>query len=246
MDEYLASIDNEYNTSNNYLNEAESNLNADRASTLANLEKQRGTLKDQAYTTKEDAQTAARRLYSELQQGYRQRFGGASSAGEAAMALTQNEQQRQMAANNRTYQTALTQIDTSADSAVQQAQAEFRNLLSQITQNRTLLVSQKEQAKRQAIQTLAAQTYQIQQQRQTLKDNITLMQEQARINNASRLSELTSNPTSNLTFDNRPTTASGNVPDIQTAVGSIANPQGTSRGVNVDDFMRKYANPYAR
>jgi len=211
MDEYLASIDNEYNTSNDYLNTAESNINADRTSTLANLEKQRGALKEQSYNKKEDAQTAARRLYSELQQGYRQRFGGASSAGEAAMALTNNEQQRQMATNNRSYQDSLVQIDMSADSAIASAQTEFRNILAQITQNRTLLVSRKEQAKRQALQKLSDQVFQVQQQRQTLKDNITLMQEQARINNANNLSRLTNNPGSNLGFGDGTTKyASGN------------------------------------
>jgi len=211
MDEYLDSIDREYNASNDYLNTAEANINADKTSTLANLETQRGALKEQAYTKKEDAQTAARRLYSELQQGHRQRFGGASSAGEAAMALTNNEQQRQMATNNRSYQDSLVQIDISADSAIASAQTEFRNLLAQITQNRTSLVSQKEQAKRQALQKLSDQVFQVQQQRQTLKDNITLMQEQARINNANNLSKLSNNPGSNLGFGDGTTKyASGN------------------------------------
>lgn len=231
IDDYLAEIDKEYANSANFLNEQEAAVNTDKASTFANFEKQRATNKETALTTKEDAQTAARRLYSELQQGYRQRFGGASSAGEAAQALTNVEQQRAMAANNRTYQNAITQVDTSADSAIASAQSEFRNQLLQISQNRTQVESEKLAARRQALSDLSNKVFQIQQQRETFKQNLQLMQEQARLQNSSNLNSLNTNPTSTLTTSGNQTTASGNT-GLSTAIGSINK---TSSGMSKNE-----------
>jgi len=227
-EQYYAMIDQEASNSQKFLDEQEAAVNADRDTSLANLEKQRATNKETALTTKEDAQTAARRLYSELQQGYRQRFGGASSAGEAAQALTNVEQQRAMAANNRTYQSAITQVDTSADSAIASAQSEFRNQLLTISQNRTQVESERLAARRQALSDLSTKVFQIQQQRETFKQNLQLMQEQARLQNESNLSSLSTNPTSTLTTSGNQTTASGNA-GLSTAIGSINN---TSSGIS--------------
>lgn len=230
-EQYYAMIDQEAGNSQNFLNQQEAGINADKKSSLANLEKQRATNKETAYTTKEDAQTAARRLYGELQQGYRQRFGGASSAGEAAQALTNVEQQRQMAANNRTYQNAVTQVDTSADSAIASAQSEFRNQLLEVNRNRTAVESERLAARRQALSDLSKKVFAIQQQRETFKQNLQLMQEQARLSNKNNLSSLSTNPTSNLTFNNASTTASGNT-GLNSAIGSINK---TSTGVSKNE-----------
>ena len=236
MDQYLSLIDQEAQKSLDFLGQQESAVGAEREAALGNIEKQRGINKQTAYTAKEDAQTAARRLYNELQMGYRQRFGGASSAGEAAQALTNVEQQRQMAANNRTYQNAVTQVDTSADSAIQSAQSEFRNQLLSIAQNRTAVESEKLQARRQALSDLSNKVFQIQQQRETFKQNLQLMQEQARLQNASNLSSLTTNPTSSLTFNNQATTASGNQ-GLTGAIGAIGKTS-TGLGQNQDDILK--------
>lgn len=232
MDEYLSLIDQEANNSLNFLNQQESAIGSERESTLGNIEKQRATNKESARTAKEDAQSAARRLYNELQMGYRQRFGGASSAGEAAQALTNAEQQRTMAGNERSYQNAITQVDTSADSAIASAQSEFRNQLLQISQNRTQVESEKLAARRQALSDLSNKVFQIQQQRETFKQNLQLMQEQARLQNQTNLSALSVNPTSNLTMSGANTTASGNT-GLTSAIGSI-NKASTGIGRNED------------
>lgn len=234
IDQYLAEIDKEYANSANFLNEQEAAIRADQPGIEKNITNQADLLRNKAYTQKEDAQSAARRLYNELQMGYRQRFGGASSAGEAAQALTANEQQRQMAQNNRTYQEAVAQVDLSANQAIQSAQSEFRNQLLTISQNRTQLESEKLQARRQALSDLSDKVFQIQQQRETFKQNLQLMQEQARLQNESNLSSLTTNPTSGLTYNNQQTTASGNQ-GLSSAIGAIGN---TSSGITKNDELK--------
>lgn len=226
-DQYYAMIDQEAGNSNNFLNQQEANIKADQPGIEKGITDQQALLNNKALNTKEDAQSASRRLYSELQQGYKQRFGGASSAGEAAMSLTNNEQQRQMAQNNRTYQDTVTQIDTSALVAVKDAQSEFRNQLLAITQNRTAVESERLAARRQALSDLSQKVFAIQQQRDTFKQNLQLMQEQARLSNNQNISGMNTNPSTNLTFSGNQTTASGNQ-GLSNAVGSINN---TSTGM---------------
>lgn len=221
MDNYLerlALVEQEYGKSSDLLNQREADIRAEQPGIEKGITDQASMLREKALMGREDAQSAARRLYSELQQGYRQRFGGASSAGEAAMALTGNEQQRQMAQNNRTYQESIAQVDLSANEAIRAAQSEFTSRLDAIRQNRTQLEADKLVARRQALQDLSAKVFQIQQQREIFKQNIALMQEQARIQNETNLKNLSTNPASNLTFNNQPTTASGNQ-GINTAIG---------------------------
>lgn len=219
-DQYYAMIDQEAGNSTNFLNQQEASIRADQPGIEKGITDQQTLLNNKALNTKEDAQSAARRLYSELQQGYRQKFGGASSAGEAAMALTNNEQQRQMAQNNRTYQDAVSQVDLSATQAVQSAQSEFRNQLLEVGKNRTLVESERLAARRQALSDLSQKVFAIQQQRDTFKQNLQLMQEQARLSNNQNISSLSTNPTSNLTFSGNQTTASGNQ-GLGSAIGSI-------------------------
>lgn len=224
-DQYYAMIDQEAGNSNKFLDEQEAAIRADQPGIEQGITSQADLLKNKAGTVKEDAQSAARRLYNELQQGYRQRFGGASSAGEAAQALTQNEQQRQMAQNNRTYQEAVAQVDLSANQAIQSAQSEFRNQLLKITENRTAVEGERLAARRQALSDLSQKVFAIQQQRETFKQNIALMQEQARLQNESNIKGMSTNPYTNLTFSGNQTTASGNqgLTTIQNSIGNISS-----------------------
>lgn len=221
-EQYYAMIDQEAGNTMSFLQQQEDAIRADQPGIEQGITSQADLLRNKAYSTKEDAQSAARRLYSELQQGYKQRFGGASSAGEAAMALTANEQQRQMAQNNRTYQEAVAQVDLSASQAIQSAQSEFRNQLLAITQNRVATENERLAARRQALSDLSQKVFAIQQQRESFKQNIALMQEQARIQNESNMRSMTTNPTSTLTMSNTPAVASGNQ-GLSTAIGSIGN-----------------------
>jgi hypothetical protein len=244
-DQYYAMIDQEAGNTMGFLQQQEDAIRADQPGIEQGITSQADLLRNKAYSTKEDAQSAARRLYSELQQGFRQRFGGASGAGEAASALTANEQQRQMAQNNRTYQEAVSQIDLSASQAVQSAQSEFRNQLLAITQNRVATENERLAARRQALSDLSQKVFAIQQQRESFKQNIALMQEQARIQNESNLKGMTNNPSTTLSLgSNAPVTASGNQ-GLQTAIGSIGN---TSSGIskNEDLFAKYMPNAYSQ
>lgn len=118
---------------------------------------------------KQDALNAAKQLYNQLQTGYRQRFGGATSAGEAAQTILGEEQQRQSGAIGRDYTNAISDIATqkvnlekSYDSAIadlnyqkqrnsQEVVQNFTNQLSQIVNNRAQSYAAKEQAKLQIL-----------------------------------------------------------------------------------------------
>jgi len=225
MDEYLSSIDQEAAAQNAMLGQYETTANADKLAAEQNLAGQATQLKSTALTGKEDALSAARRLYSELQQGYKQRFGGASSAGEAAMALTGNEQQRQMAQTNRGYQDTINQIDQQSATALNTVQSEFRSRLDQINQNRTMVESQRLQARRGALQDLANKAFAIKQQQEAFKQNIQLMQAQidmqAKANGAKAFNI---DPTSALTVGGKSVAASGNqgLTDVTKAVGQTS------------------------
>lgn len=248
MDEYLASIDKEASNQSNYLNTQEQNIREDQAGIEQGLASQAQNLKGKAISAKEDALSAARRLYSELQQGYKQRFGGASSAGEAAMALTGNEQQRQMAQTNRQAQQALADIDMQAAQSLQAAQSEFRSRLDAINNNRTMVESQRLEARRQTLLNLANQAAAIKQQQDAFKQNIALMMAQQDLNAGKNISSyLNYNPSSTLTTTATPTTASGNV-GINNAIGSINR---TSSGIAkqenpIENNILAQYNPYSK
>ncbi len=189
-----------YQPSMDYLNQAEGNLRADLPNVLnaaqqayetaiqeltGNKQKNTTTITNNqvaAGQQKEDALAAARRLYSQLRMGYQQRFGGSSSAGQAASELSSVEQQRQMGQTTRQYQDTVNQInqqklqlDTdyqtgqmklqqSKDQAVATAQSDFQNKLLSISQNRAQIESAKAQARLDALQTLRNQVFSINQQ----------------------------------------------------------------------------------
>ncbi len=141
---------------------------ANRASSLATINEASRSAQD----TKESAAAAARRLYSELQSGYRQRFGGSSSAGEAAYTLSGLEQQRSQSAIAKDYATAVRQIDaqktsleqahnaallqlkSNFDSAKNSILQQYNSTISQIDSDRTTAASAKASAKLDALQNL--------------------------------------------------------------------------------------------
>lgn len=138
-----------------------------------------GTQEKQAGTRKTDALTAATRLYSELSRGGQQRFGGASSAGEAYGALTAVEQQRRQGTIQTAYEGAMTQIGTfkqniidksllavkelenQKNAALNQAQRDFRDALQQIQSMRAQAQSEKATASMNALNDLRNKVYTI-------------------------------------------------------------------------------------
>jgi hypothetical protein len=110
---------------------------------------------------KENALTSATRLYNELARGGMQRFGGASSAGEAFQTLTAQEQQRRQGTIyseystamdkigqyksdlEGKYQTALTQLETQKQSALDQSKRDFNDALQAIQTQTSIAESDK-------------------------------------------------------------------------------------------------------
>lgn len=189
-----------YDPSMQYLNQAESQVRTDYPNVLDSAQKAYETAiaelqgnKQKNLTTigessikagqqKEDALTSARRLYDQLRTGYQQRFGGSTSAGQAASEIASAEQQRQMGLTTRQYTDTMRQIDQqkvqldtdyktgvakleqNKQMAITQATSDFQNKLLSITQNRTQVESAKAQAKLQALQDLRNQVFTINQQ----------------------------------------------------------------------------------
>jgi hypothetical protein len=126
-----------------------------------------------------DALSAARRLYNDLVQGGQQRFGGASSAGEAYQALTG----RQLQQNNQAissqfndfmgqvglartnikskYDTAIKDLETQKNLAFSQAQRDFQNTMSQINSMKNEAGTNKATNQLAALQQLRNQIYNI-------------------------------------------------------------------------------------
>lgn len=156
------------------------------ATSLSKLqtEKERGerelqAQQEAALQRREDALSAARRLYSELRRGGLQRFGGASSAGQAFTELTNVEQQRQAGNIWNLYQQAENQIarykaniidqfnqdqkelELAKTSALNQAYSDYQNRLNQIRAMKAQTQAAKAQMALEALYTLRNQVNQI-------------------------------------------------------------------------------------
>jgi hypothetical protein len=174
-------INNQYGVSSN-------TLGTGKSQNLASLD----TSGQKVQQTKEDAMSSARRLYNELIQGYGQRFGGSTSAGEAARVLSGNEAQRTMGGVNRdygnnmaliqqkkveveqNYQTGLQQLQATRDAALTQANRDFQQKLLDISNTRASTASEKAQQKLAALQELRNQAYNIQLQNQQFQQQLAL------------------------------------------------------------------------
>jgi len=190
-------IDEAYGASSNYLNQAEGALRADYPSILNDITGQYdlgvnqatsgksatlNTIGEQQVTADQRNNTVmadARRLYDELRRGYQQRFGGASSAGQAASEISAVEQQRQMGKNQQEYGNTVRQIEQARtqveqkyqdqlanlkqvkDQAVNEANRDFQNKLLQISQSRAENEQAKASARLSALQDLRNKVYQI-------------------------------------------------------------------------------------
>jgi len=218
QDQYMAEIQNAYNAGMGYWNTAEANLQknlglmkgqaeSDYTANVGQLDttsqstlKGLATQKRAGQTRKEDAMAAARRLYSELQQANRQRFGGATSAGEAAGGIQGAETQRQMGQTWRQsneffqqiegekgnvenqYQSGLLQLQQAKQQALTSAQLDFNNAITQIAQGRAQTEQEKSQARLNALMDLRNKAFTIQQQDMQFKQQLDAMREQSLIN----------------------------------------------------------------
>lgn len=214
QDEINSQINDVYNPTMNYLNQAETAVRDDFPNVLdaaqksyelaiqeltGSKERNLTTIGEntlQAGTRKEDALSSARRLYDELRRGYSQRFGGSTSAGQAATELASVEQQRQMGATGRQYSDTVRQIEQqkvqleqdyslgqqkimeSKSQAIAQANRDFQNKLLEISGKRAETESAKAQAKLSALQELRNRAYQAQQEALNYQQNLDMFYKQ--------------------------------------------------------------------
>lgn len=212
----MAQIESAYGSGMDYLSQVEGRLRPEYQSALQEAESIYGTQaqalggqKQQAQTqlqeqaTKgqqayESALAQARQTYEQLQRGYQQRFGGASSAGQAASEIANVERLRQQGANYRTlqdvnrqvqaglqsvdqqYNQSLLQLEQNKIAAQNQARRDFNDKLSQIDAQRAQLGQNKAAQKLQALQNLRQQVLQIEAENRNFQNTLTLQREQAR------------------------------------------------------------------
>ena len=216
--EYMDLINKAYNASMGYLNQneqvlggaktaAEKQAEADYQANLAQLGTQKGTAiggletqQRKGQTQKEDALAQARRLFNELQRGNVQRFGGATSAGQAASEIQGAEQQRQFGQTARQfneftqqietarrdvesqYQTGMQQLQQSKQQAMAKIQSDLTNAIMQINNMRAQTETQKGAAKLQALMQLRSEAQALQNQATQFEQQLALMREQANLN----------------------------------------------------------------
>ncbi len=209
-DEVNRLIDENYGASEGYLNQAEGQLRDNFNAVPGQLEENfnynsglAGTQRDKSNTdlnvyadknayANENALAASRRLYNELRQGAQQRFGGSSSAGEAAGEILGVEQQRQQGQTQRSYQDEVRKINSAhqeinskydqtivefkrdKDQQLQAAQQSFQAKLLEIAGKRAENASAKASAKLQALQDLRNKIFQINLQDMQFQQQLTL------------------------------------------------------------------------
>lgn len=226
QDETNRLIDEAYSASAGYLDQAESALRGDYPTILSEIDAQRqaaqrtadtgksqtlGTIDEQQTTATQRNQNVmadARRLYDELRRGYMQRFGGASSAGQAATELGNLEQQRQSGRVQQDFGNTLRQIETArtqveqkyqdqiyqleqtTNQAKNEANRDFQNKLLQISQSRAENEQAKAQARLQALQDLRNKVYQINLQNLQFQQTLQAQKQQATQSLASYATQL--------------------------------------------------------
>lgn len=190
-----AGINDVYQPQLNYLNQAENTLRASFPNVLSEAEaafntsvsglnqrkeaanKELEAQGQAAFNRKQDVLGAARRMYDELRRGYGQRFGGASSAGEAAYELAGIEQQKQSGQTQRQYgdtlaaigrqktdlenqyNTNVMQLESQKQSTINQANRDFQQQLLSITQSRAQAEGVKAEARLNALNDLRNKIY---------------------------------------------------------------------------------------
>ena len=172
QDDINNAINDMYNSTNDYLDQAENAVESDYPTTQQTINDQYttgqgqldvnntanvgqfGLQSDQASHLNENALAQARQAYSDALTGYQQRFGGSSSAGEALSAYANKSAQQSMGGINQNYQTTNQQIN--------KAQTDTAN---QYQQSSAALVAQKNASLNQAQQDFTNKLLQISQSR---------------------------------------------------------------------------------
>ncbi len=261
--EYQKYVDEQFSPIFGIYDQAESNLNQQYPGLISEAEAQakasRGLLdnsklsaQDLLSTQKQSAiqggqnQTAdQRRTLQELTQANRQRFGGSSSAGQAASEIQGREFQRntfqigQQTQNalqqveqkrlevDRTYQSSLQQLEVNTQKAKNDLQRSFQDKLLEINSGRANTASQKAAARMEALQQLRNEAYQIDMAKMQFAQQLQMQREANAAQLAAATKQFTSGVNTNYTTgapvktDPQPTVTT-NQNDISQAVGQIA------------------------
>lgn len=202
--DYLNGVENwmrgQYGNATQTINDS-ANLNTQSLNDqLGVYNKETALNKQDAFKRREDAISSAKRMYEELQQASRQRFGGSTSAGEASSELLGAEQMRQQGStmdtyNNyidqqnlsnekvqRDYTTALTTIATNAENARRTALSEFTSKMLEIANAKGAAASNRDQRKLDALYELRNRQYEINMQEKQFQQQIEAARETARLN----------------------------------------------------------------
>jgi hypothetical protein len=226
LDEYYRQIDQQYQGGNDYLNQIEQTLRGQQPGNIGTLNAQAAaqqqlldTQRNQGMAgiesntidlnnSRRNALAESARMFSDLRQGYQQRFGGVSSAGEAANTISDQAQQRQLGQTQLSYDQSSRQIqqtktkleedynnsvfqnNTNRDNAIQTANNEFQSKLMEIVKNRTDLESNKSAAKLNLLSELRTNINNINSQATQYQQQLNLMKEQASLNLDTYLKQL--------------------------------------------------------
>lgn len=273
-------IDSLYNPSMNYLNQTEGVVRSDYQNVLSQADRDFQVLQNQltsgkqaniatigetqvkAGQVKDDALSAARRLYDELRRGYQQRFGGTTSAGQAASEISSVEQQRQQGQTQRSYgdtireteqqkvkvekdyQDGLFQLEQNKQSAISQAYSDFQNKLLQISNNRSQIESAKANAKLDALQQLRNQVFEIQTESYQYQRALDQQKQQATstlqnyLNQFGEQAQLSQQTLSAAGFNTNP--SSGLQANMQPTAGQSASMVGQITPTKKDELSLRY------
>jgi hypothetical protein len=208
-------LNDAYNPLLNYLNQAESALRSDYPTYKNEIENSYNTSKqalanglqntnrtidsqiEQGSKQKLDAISEARRMYNELQMANQQRFGSASSAGQAASEIQGREFQRGTAKTQeqfqqltqelgnkkleleQNYQVSLQQLEDKKQASINEVNRQFQEKLLQINQQRANTEAEKANRRLQALQDYKNQVYAVQLQNYQLAQQLQMAKAQS-------------------------------------------------------------------
>lgn len=204
----------------------------------------------------QNALASARRLFNELNQGVRQRFGGANSAGDFANEFYGREFARntgniqQTAGQNikaltdqatqmkEKYDGMIQNLELQKQTALAQARDEFSRRIQEINNTRLGLAQNKAQLKLQALQELRTRAYQIQDQATQYMQQLGMMREQVNLQTQQQLAQagqqfqpIQTQGYASPSFSTMGGTQGGGANIFSTVSGSLGRSQ--------DDYMRQ-------
>lgn len=275
-DDFATELENIYNQALNYSNQQKGFAEQSRAGNVADIENQFGVSKGTLDTSKgqtletlgqseissrqqqEQSLDSIRRLYNEMMMGYQQRFGGASSAGEAAKALAGQEMQRQMGTTRQSTSNALRQIEqqkiqveenyknslldleNKKNTAINEANRNFQSAILSIDNDIKTAANEKSLAKMNLLKEYKTDLFNIKQQEAAWKANLETMKAQADLQTESALKQLQSSASAGQGAYNTLLNQATTNPTSGLGIGSTALSQAALTGQINKDELQNY------